>query len=505
MCFVLLYLTLFKIRIGKIFYIYKLIILLKIILDLDRISTGTPSLDILMEGGIPKGFTIMLLGNPGTGKTILSSQFIYRGLLNNENGLYISFSESKAQFYINASRLGMDFEKFERQKKFIFLEFISFTSDGIEDIFTEILSTIKIIKAKRLVLDTFSALSLAFNERIASRNMIHLLLGKFLKEENITSILVMEIPFGNKSLDVEVEASVVDGIIKLEIGDDNATPFYLSILKMRGTKIDREKHACNVVSGKGMILYPKQSIGRTFPILEERISSGIPGLDERIGGNNVKGLIRGTFTGIIGPSGSGKSSFAFQFIAEGIKKYDDGGIFCSLEDFPDEIRRMGKGFGYDIPYLEKKGLSIFVSNPAEENPDAFIAQLEEEIKRTKAKRLVIDNFSAFEYKYKKDLYIIAKRISNLVHKYQITTLITMYASYKNGLIDDESNLYAIFQNIILFKYVEVQGYMKRILLLLKVTSAQKEESLLEFKISSDNGGIEIVGPINKDYDKTVYF
>lgn len=470
---------------------------------MNRISTGTPGLDSLMEGGIPKGFTIMLLGNPGTGKTILSSQFLYKGLLDNENSLYVSFSESKAQFYINANRLGMDFEKFERQKKFMFLEFISLKSDGIQDIFEEILSAIKIIKAKRLVLDTFSALSLAFNERIEARNTIHLLLGKLLKEEELTIMLVMEVPYGKKSLGAKVETSVVDGIIMLEIGDDNASPFYLNILKMRGTKIDREKHVCNIIPNKGMILYPKQSIGITFPILEERISSGIPGFDERIYGRGG-GLIRGTLTGIIGTSGSAKSTFAFQFIAEGVRKYDDAGIFCSLVDSANEIRRMGKGFGYDMLSLEKKGLSILVSNPAEENPDAFIVNLEEDIKRTKAKRLVIDNLSAFEYKYKKDLYIITKRISNLVHKYQITTLITKHDLYENGLKGTESYLSAIFQNIILFRYVEIKGYMKRILLLLKVTATQQDNSILEFKISPDNGRMEIVGPIGKDHERNMY-
>jgi circadian clock protein KaiC len=466
-------------------------------LSSNRISTGTPGLDSLMEGGIPKGFTIMLVGNPGTGKTILSSQFIYQGLLDNDNGLYISFCESKEQFYANAIKLGMDFEEFERQKKFKFLDFISLTKDGVEDVFEEILSTIKLIKIKRLVLDTFSALSLAFNERIEVRNVIHLFLGKLLKAEDLTSILIMEMPYGGKSIGIQVEASVVDGILELELGNDNASPFYLQILKMRSTKIDREKHVCNVIENKGLILYPKQSIELTFPISEERISSGIPSFDEKINGSGDKGLVRGTLTGIIGTSGSAKSTFAFQFIAEGVRKYNESGIFCSLENSADEIRRVSKGFGYNVLDLEKNGLSIFISNPYKENPDEFIVNLEEEIKRTKAKRLVIDGLSSFEYKCKNDMHIITKRISSLVHKYQISTFITIHALCDSEC-DNESNLFVLFQNIILFKYVDVGGCMKRILSLLKVTAAQQDESILEFKISSESGGIEIVGPLEKD-------
>ena len=81
---------------------------------LERISTGVPGLDSLIEGGIPKGSTIMVVGNSGSGKTILCSHFLYHGLTaQEENGLYISFSESKAQFYGNIKTIGMDFDKFE--------------------------------------------------------------------------------------------------------------------------------------------------------------------------------------------------------------------------------------------------------------------------------------------------------------------------------------------------------------------------------------------------------
>ena len=91
---------------------------------LERISTGVPGLDSLIEGGIPKGSTVLIAGYSGSGKTILCSQFVYDGFTKDENGLYISFSESKAQFYANIRTLGMDFDKFERQGKFTFLDFL---------------------------------------------------------------------------------------------------------------------------------------------------------------------------------------------------------------------------------------------------------------------------------------------------------------------------------------------------------------------------------------------
>jgi KaiC/GvpD/RAD55 family RecA-like ATPase len=72
----------------------------------ERLSSGISNLDTLIEGGIPKGFTVLLAGNPGTGKTILASHFLYEGLTRRESCVYVSFSESKTQYYDN-------FERFE--------------------------------------------------------------------------------------------------------------------------------------------------------------------------------------------------------------------------------------------------------------------------------------------------------------------------------------------------------------------------------------------------------
>jgi circadian clock protein KaiC len=463
-------------------------------LTLKRISTGVPGLDSLIEGGIPKGNTAMIVGNPGTGKTILCSHFVYEGLTTkDENALYISFSESKTQFYANTERFGMDFEKFERQNKFTFLGLASFTKDGIQDTLEEILATIRNTKAKRVVLDSFSAISLAFEDKSEARTTVQVLLGKIMRSEEVTTVLIIEIPYGSNNIGSGIEESVADGIIQLEQVEDNASPIILRILKMRCTAINREPHICRI--GKnGMKLYPKQRLRLTYRAVEERITSGIPGFDERIG----NGLIRGTTTAIIGAAGTAKSTFSFQFISEGIRK-DEPGIYCTLEQPADEIRVMGKGYGYNMAELEKKGLSIFVKNAEDENPDEFIANLADEIKRTKAKRLVIDSLSSFKHKYNNELHTITKRILSLIQEYQITTVLTILTTQKSGFEITEEDLFSLFQNIIVLRFVEVQGRMKRVLLVLKTRGSQHDNSILEFNISKDNGGAEITGPIDEEY------
>ena len=460
---------------------------------LERISTGVPGLDSLIEGGIPKGSTIMVVGNSGSGKTILCSHFLYHGLTaQEENGLYISFSESKAQFYANLKTIGMDFDKFERQAKFAFLDFASLTKDGIQDALEEILATVRTLNPKRVVLDSFSAISLAFEHQSEARTTIHVILGKIMRSEGITSILVMEIPRGKEDFGSGIEESVVDGIIHLDHREDNVLPVILRVFKMRGTSINREPHVCTI-SKNGMMLYPKQRLRLTYAASEDRIFSGIPGLDERIG----NGLIKGSTTAIIGTSGTAKSTFAFQYIAEGVRRAEPG-VFYSLGENVDEIRMMAKRYGYDIGELENNGLSILLGSVDDDSPDALISSLAAEIKRTKAKRLVIDSLSAFESKYKDDVYIIAKRIISLIQEHHLTAVITILTTQKSGFEVSGLSLFSLLQNIILVRFVEIQGRMKRILAVLKMRGTEHDESILEFRISSE-GGTRIVGSMDKDY------
>jgi circadian clock protein KaiC len=159
---------------------------------------------------------------------------------------------------------------------------------------------------------------------------------------------------------------------------------------------------------------------------------------------------------------------------------------------------MAKAYGYNTAELENNGLSILVGNPEDESPDALIANLAADIERTKAKHLVIDGLSAFENKYKNDMHTIAKRFISLIQQHKITALVTFLTTQKSGFEISGLGLSSLLQNIILLRYVEIQGRLKRIILVLKMRGTQHDESILEFKISKDKG-VEIIGPIGDDY------
>jgi circadian clock protein KaiC len=240
----------------------------------DRISTGIAGLDALIEGGIPRGFTVLVAGNPGTGKTVLTSHFLYEGLKKGENSVYVSFGESKKQFYYNLEKFGMKFIDFEKQNKFRFLDFASLTKEGIGDALEEVLDTVRNINASRVVIDSFSAILLAFNNISEARIALHVVLGKMLRAEGVTNLLIAEVPIGARGIGSGMEEFVADGIIQLAHGASNAVPSLVKIVKMRGTAMNREPHVA-VIAEKGMIVYPKQSLQILYPTSTDRIRTGI--------------------------------------------------------------------------------------------------------------------------------------------------------------------------------------------------------------------------------------
>lgn len=458
--------------------------------ELERISTGIQGLDSLIEGGIPRGFTVLVAGNPGTGKTILSSHFLYAGLKSGEAGIYVSFSESRQQFYANVNRLGLDFVKYEKEGKFLFLDFASFTKEGIGDALEEVLASIREINAKRIVVDSFSAIAQAFENQNEARIALQVILGKMTRAEGVTNLLISEVPVGSETVSSGIEEFVVDGIVKMEHGKTNSSPMVVRVLKMRGTELDREPHVL-AITKSGMSIFEKQPIQFSFPVSEERLSSGIQNLDERMSG----GFLKGTTTALVGASGVGKTTFSFQFIAEGVKR-GERGIFCSLEESPDEIRRSAKRYGYDMEDLEKKGLVILSWIAENQNPDEFMSFLKGEIERSRPVRLTIDSLSAFEHLHRDEMYVITKRLISMVRQYHLTAMITILTSQSAGMNLTDLGISSLFQNILMLRYVEIEGRMRRSMLLLKMRATPHDESILEFTIS-DGKGLEMIGTMEK--------
>ena len=219
--------------------------------NIERVKTGVPGFDELIEGGIPKGFNVIFTGGPGTGKTIFGLQYIYNGAINGENGVYVSLETSTDGIKNQAMQFGWDLDKLEKEGKILILRI---PMDVIKlDLFSAINEAIKKVNAKRLVFDSLDALAINIDmftipvAYVGSRNRITYT-GK--SRRRITYLVMNELS-KLKTTNIVITASsqddkqiTIDGVS--EYASDGVVAMYstligikriktLSVLKMRNT------------------------------------------------------------------------------------------------------------------------------------------------------------------------------------------------------------------------------------------------------------------------------
>ena len=206
----------------------------------DKVLTGISSLDKILGGGFNRGDTILVAGQPGAGKTTLGFQFLYNGATKyGENGVYVSFVESANKLKRDALRFGWDFEKLIKEKKVRFLDLIQAMGEkGVEANFSVMMSEIASVGAKRVVIDSLSAMTTYIETKADARTFIGVL-NRFLEKAGCTSILLVEMPWGKSDIGSGFEEFLADGLIVLESTIDRfRVRRMLFVPKMRGADHD---------------------------------------------------------------------------------------------------------------------------------------------------------------------------------------------------------------------------------------------------------------------------
>jgi circadian clock protein KaiC len=203
----------------------------------DRAPIGIPSLDKIIEGGLARGDTIIVAGQPGTGKTTLGLQFLVHGATKcGENGVYASVIESGEKLKRNAKRFGWDLDLLEKEGKLQLVSLQSTMKAGVSTALETVLESLHNVNARRLVFDSLSALMTAFESTAEARSFLHIML-KFLEAANCTTLMISEVPWGKQQLSTNFEEFLGDGLIVLDATFDNSrVRRRIYIPKMRGTE-----------------------------------------------------------------------------------------------------------------------------------------------------------------------------------------------------------------------------------------------------------------------------
>ena len=261
----------------------------------DRAPTGINVLDELIGGGLPRGGLILVAGNPGSGKTIFSAQFVHHGAERlGEVGIYVSFSESRETFMSNMSQMGFKFDELEKAGKFRLLDFPVMSESGVATTLESVLRQIGQFKARRLVIDSFSAMAQAYRGRSEARIVLHTILSKMTRQAGCTTLLIVEVPTGQEKLGTSVEEFVADGIFILGREKEFGIRQF-EIPKLRGSRIQRVNQMFTLADGFQVMesfSLPKISrkeLWRPISDSDTHFSSGSGDLDRALGGGYQRG------------------------------------------------------------------------------------------------------------------------------------------------------------------------------------------------------------------------
>lgn len=362
-------------------------------LALEKVPTGIRGLDQVTHGGFPKGRTALVCGGPGAGKTLLGLEFLVRGaLMYNEPGVCIALEETSEELVTNVASLGYDLPALVRSKRlaidYVHVERKQIEETGeydLEGLFIRLRAAIEQVKAKRVLLDTIEVLFLSLKDegvvRAELRRLFH-----WLKDAGVTAVVTAEMGEGSLTR-YGLEEYVADCVIVL----DHRVNEQISTRRLRVVKYRGSSHGTNeypfLIDDEGISVIPITSIGLTHTASTERISSGVPSLDEMLG---RQGFFRGSSILITGTAGTGKSIFASAFANAGCAR-GERVLYFAYEESPSQILRNMRSVGISLEKWIKRGLfKIHATRPTSVGLESHLASMYQDIQDFKPSVVVVD-------------------------------------------------------------------------------------------------------------------
>ncbi|MBX0298221.1 ATPase domain-containing protein [Haloarcula nitratireducens] len=459
----------------------------------ERYSSGIPGLDSLLRGGFVAERIYLVLGSPGTGKTLLGSKFLSTGLENDENVLFIHGEESRADLCLNAEELGInldgvDFLDLGPESDFFSQErtydLVNPQDVEYDSYIADIRGAVEDVDPDRVLIDPISQLQYVETTEYQFRKRM-IAFMRFLKDRGTTVLATKT----TSDFDDQLQ-SLSDGIIILERGEDGRR---IDVVKHRGVGSRSGTHGM-AIRGDGVSVFPSlipEEHDEAFN--PTQIASGIDGFDSLFGG----GIERGTVTILSGPSGVGKSSTAAKFL-ESVASNDRNAVAYLFEESTNMFVHRSETFGIPVTELCDQGtLTLEPIDPLTQSAEEFGQRARAQVEEQDAELVVIDGING----YQSALYGETDQLARKLHA------LTRYLKNKNVavvLIDEigrvtglqsptSSDISYIADNIMFLKYIELDGRLKRVAGVVKKRIGGFEDTFREFTVSAN--GIDVGEPI----------
>jgi circadian clock protein KaiC len=462
---------------------------------LPKALTGIVGLDEITEGGLPLGRPTLICGEAGCGKTLISLEFIVRGAVQyNEPGVFVAFEEKSDELAMNVASLGFDLKKLQEQKKLkidhVHIDRSEIEETGeydLEGLFIRLGYAIDSIGAKRVVLDTLENLFSGLNNQAVLRMELRRLFG-WLKDKGVTAIITGERGEGNSLTRQGLEEYVSDCVILLDNRVVNQiTTRRLRVIKYRGTVHGTNEYPF-LIDEDGISVLPVTSLKMANQVSTERISTGVKGLDDMLGG---KGLYRGGSVLVSGTAGTGKTSLAASFANEVCNRKEKC-VYFAMEESPNQIIRNMRSIGIDLQKHVDKELLIFnASRPNLYGLEMHLVAMHKCIKKYKPAVVVIDPITNFiNIGSVSEVKNMLVRMIDFLQEEGISVMFT--ALSLNTIVNEQTDegVSSLVDAWILVRDIEFNGERNRGLYVMKSRGMKHSNQVREFVIT--NTGLNLV-------------
>lgn len=471
-----------------------------------KLLTGVPGLDEIVGGGLPEFSFNIIAGAPGGGKTTLAHQIAFANATPERPALYFTVLGEPA---IKMLRYQQQYTFFDAAKVPKAVRFINLSQAVLEKdlgaVLDDITKEVKKANPGVVVVDSLRTMVRKQQGGVPEVELQSFIqqLAMFLAGWQATTFLVGE--YAEDEMRDNPIFTVADGLIMLsQVTERNSIVRKLQIVKLRGQASVPGLHTFRITDA-GL-----QAFSRTFGLTrhksvspsQRRLSMGIAELDSMLGG----GIPEGDSVLVAGPSGTGKSILATQFIAEGIRQGEPG-VVAVFEERPQEYTRRAGGLGMDLenPQQEEK-LAILFIRPLDLSVDEMMHEVVDAVQRIGAKRVVIDSLAGFEMalspgfraEFRESLYRMIGALKGL----GVTILSTVEVN--ESFTELPFSNYAISfltDDIIRLRYVCIESQLRKVLIVIKMRGCDHSKDIREYGITSE--GVIILGERLAGYEGLV--
>jgi circadian clock protein KaiC len=452
----------------------------------DYLLSGSARLDAILGGGLPDNAIHLLVGPPGSGKTILAEQYAFANATVQRPAVYLSTVSEPLDKLV---RFGQTLEFFDPASigQRVFYE--SLGEDLQEGGLERTLERLRAVLHERhpgiLIIDSFKALAAYAATGRDFRSFLFELAAESSAVAG-SSFWLGEYDLG--TISGEPEAAVADSIVGLgSRRSSERSSRVLEVVKLRGSDYLSGQHSYRI-SAAGLSVFPRLADAgdaSNYDLGAQRISTGIEGLDEML----ANGYWPGSSTLCAGPSGIGKTLTGLHFIVAGAAA-GERGIIASLQENPTQLTRMAAGFGWTLD----DRVTMMYRSPVDLYVDEWIYELLDAIGQRGVKRVLIDSLTDVlfatgdEIRFREYMYSLIQRCSRAgVSLFMTTELPDLFTVTRLS----EYGVSHLSDNVLVLQYLRDDTTIRRAFTALKTRAIDNHPHVREFRIGPT--GITIGG------------